>query len=335
LRQRARHAICRRRHRRGQRPDGRLRAPRLAHRGRHRTINKAARMSTRSNRPVSHRDAPGPAGGPAKDEGGSSGGAAQPRARAPKSARKQHRASSGWDTIKTIIYAVLVAMVVRTLLIEPFSIPSRSMLPTLQVGDYLFVSKFSYGYSKYSLPFSLPLFSGRILFHPPKRGDVAVFKKPTDNKTDYIKRIIGLPGDRIQVKAGRLYINGTIVPRKSLGEYIDVKHEYGGVRERYMSYLETLPNGVSHVVLERGDDVPYVDNTEVYVVPKGHYFMMGDNRDNSQDSRYLSLVGFVPAENLVGRADFMFFSLREDKRWWEIWEWPAYIRWSRVFMSVK
>jgi signal peptidase I len=284
-------------------------------------------MSTRSNRPQSPRAS-------SRDDSGSSGGAAQPRARSPKSARK-HRGGSAWDTIKTIFYAVLVAMVVRTVLIEPFSIPSRSMLPTLQVGDYLFVSKFSYGYSKYSLPLSVPLFSGRILFHEPKRGDVAVFKKPTDNRTDYIKRIIGLPGDRIQVKGGRLYINGKIVPRQPLGVYIDVKHEYGGVRERYMSYRETLPNGVSHIILERGDNVPYVDNTEVYVVPKGHYFMMGDNRDNSQDSRYLSLVGFVPAENLVGRADFMFFSLREDKRWWEVWYWPAYIRWSRVFMTVK
>jgi signal peptidase I len=282
-------------------------------------------MNTRSDRPAHV---------PGKDESGSSGGAAQPRARAPKAKRKP-RGGSGWDTIKTVIYAVLVAMVVRTLLIEPFSIPSRSMLPTLLVGDYLFVSKFSYGYSKHSLPFSLPLFSGRIMFREPKRGDVAVFKKPTDNKTDYIKRIIGLPGDRIQVKAGRLYINGKIVPREPLGDYVDIKRDYGGVRERYKSYREILPNGVSHTVLERGDNVPYVDNTEVYVVPKGKYFMMGDNRDNSQDSRYLSLVGYVPAENLVGRADFMFFSLREDKRWWEVWSWPAHIRWDRVFMSVK
>jgi len=269
-----------------------------------------------------------------KDEGAGSGGAAQPRARAPKAKRKP-KGGSGWDTLKTVIYAVLIAMVVRTVLIEPFSIPSRSMLPTLLVGDYLFVTKYSYGYSKHSLPLSAPLFSGRIMFREPRRGDVAVFKKPTDNATDYIKRIVGLPGDRIQVQRGRLYINGTVVSRQSLGPYVDIKREYGGARERYMSYRETLPSGVSYTILERNDTTPYVDDTEVYVVPKGHYFMMGDNRDNSQDSRYLSLVGFVPAENLVGRADFMFFSLREDKRWWEVWHWPAHIRWDRVFMTVK
>jgi len=282
-------------------------------------------MSTNPNRPAARTT---------KDDRGSSGGAAQPRARAPKSVRRQ-RGSSGWDTIKTIFYAVLVAMVVRTVLIEPFSIPSRSMLPTLLVGDYLFVTKFSYGYSKHSLPMSAPLFSGRIMFRSPKRGDVVVFKKPTDNATDYIKRLIGLPGDRIQVIHSRLYINGKIVPREALGPYVDTKREQGGAQDRYKSYRETLPNGVSYVILDRGDDATDVDNTDVYVVPKGHYFMMGDNRDNSQDSRYLGLVGFVPAENLVGRADFMFFSLREDKRWWEIWYWPAYIRWSRVFMTVK
>jgi len=279
-----------------------------------------------------------PARGPnhraGKDDGGGSGGVVQPRAQGPKTKRRP-KGGSGWDTLKTVFYAVIIAMVVRTVLIEPFSIPSRSMLPTLLVGDYLFVSKFSYGYSKHSLPFSVSLFSGRIMFREPKRGDVAVFKKPTDNRTDYIKRIIGLPGDRIQVSGGRLHINGKVVPRRLMGRYIDVKHDYGGARERYVSYRESLPNGVSYVILERSDNAPFVDNTEVYVVPKGHYFMMGDNRDNSQDSRYLSLVGFVPAENLVGRADFMFFSLREDKRWWQFWHWPAHIRWSRIFQAVR
>jgi signal peptidase I len=287
-------------------------------------------MSTAPSRQSPQR----PRRGHGKDESTSSGGAAQPRARAPKSKRRP-KGGSSWDTIKTVFYAVLIAMVVRTVLIEPFSIPSRSMLPTLLVGDYLFVSKFSYGYSKHSLPFSAPLFSGRIMFSQPKRGDVAVFKKPTDNRTDYIKRIIGLPGDRIQVKGGRLHLNGKVVRRDRLGEYVDIKREFGSARERYVSYRETLPNGVSYTILERSDNMPYVDNTEVYVVPKGKYFMMGDNRDNSQDSRYLSLVGFVPAENLVGRADFMFFSLREDKRWWEVWHWPSHVRWGRIFMAVK
>ncbi len=256
----------------------------------------------------------------------------QPRARQPKAKPK---GGSGWDTIKTVFYAVLIAVLVRTVLIEPFSIPSRSMLPTLLVGDYLFVSKFSYGYSKHSLPFSPSLFSGRILFSSPKRGDVIVFKLPTDNSTDYIKRLIGLPGDRIQVIRGRLHINSKMVPRTPLGTYVDIERDRGGYKVSYKRYRETLPNGVSYTVLERGDDIPFVDNTDVYVVPKGHYFMMGDNRDNSRDSRYLSMVGFVPAENLVGRADFLFFSLREDKRWWEFWYWPRYIRFSRVFSSVK
>lgn len=256
----------------------------------------------------------------------------QPRASQPKV--KARAKSGGMDTIKTVFYAVLIAVLVRTVLIEPFSIPSRSMLPTLLVGDYLFVSKFSYGYSKHSLPFSPNLFSGRVWFRSPKRGDVVVFKLPTDNKTDYIKRLIGLPGDRIQVIRGRLHLNGKMVPRTSLGSYTDIERDRGSYKVRYKRYRETLPSGVTYTVLERSDDAPFVDNTDIYVVPKGHYFMMGDNRDNSRDSRYLSMVGFVPAQNLVGRADFTFFSLREDKRWWEIWYWPSYVRIGRVFSSV-
>jgi signal peptidase I len=257
----------------------------------------------------------------------------QPRARVPKT-KAAPKGGSGWETIKTIIYAVLIALVVRTVLIEPFSIPSRSMLPTLLVSDYLFVSKFSYGYSRYSLPFSIALWRGRIFPAQPKRGDVVVFKLPTDNTTDYIKRVIGLPGDRIQVKAGRLYINGKIVERKPAGEYLDVQHENGNNTITYHRYLETLPGGKTHYILELSDDTPFVDNTDVYVVPENHYFMMGDNRDNSRDSRYITEVGYVPFVNLIGRADFIFFSLREDKRWWEVWYWPAYIRWARIFKSV-
>ena len=265
-------------------------------------------------------------------DGSSKGDVVQPRARQLKD---KPRSASAWDTIRTVFYAVLIAVLVRTVLIEPFSIPSRSMLPTLLVGDYLFVSKFSYGYSKHSLPFSPSLFSGRIFFREPKRGDVIVFKKPTNPNIDFIKRLIGLPGDRIQVIRGRLHINGKMIKRTPLGQYTDIARDRGGMRVRYKRYRETLPSGVSYTVLELSDDSPFVDNTDVYVVPKGHYFMMGDNRDKSQDSRYLSTVGFVPAQNLVGRADFLFFSLREDKRWWEFWYWPRYVRFARVFSSVN
>src|SRR4051812_32105878 len=224
------------------------------------------------------------------------------------------RKSSGGllEIVKTIIYAVLIAMVVRTLAYEPFNIPSGSMVPTLLVGDYLFVSKFSYGFSRYSLPFGLPLFSGRIYLpfsQRPQRGDVAVFKLPTDPSTDYIKRIVGLPGDHIQMRHGQLYINDQQVTRKPAGDYI---YEENGSSVVLHRYIEQLPRGPSeapyeHPIIKIGDNGP-LDNTQVYEVPADHYFAMGDNRDNSQDSRVLSAVGYVPAENLVGKAQFLFFS---------------------------
>src|SRR6201998_379823 len=178
------------------------------------------------------------------------------------SARKtlsKKRASGGIvDTIKTIVYAVLIALVVRTVAYEPFNIPSGSMVPTLLVGDYLFVSKFSYGYSRYSLPFGLPLFSGRIFFHPPERGDVAVFKLPTDNSTDYIKRVIGLPGDHIQVKNAILYINNQPCPRKRIEDYL--YEEGNGAVIPIAQYIETLPNGRQHRIIQMADNGP-LDNT--------------------------------------------------------------------------
>ncbi len=237
-----------------------------------------------------------------------------------------------WDTVKTVAYAVLIALAIRTVAYEPFNIPSGSMKPTLLVGDYLFVSKFSYGYSRHSLPLSLPLIPGRILMSEPERGDIAVFKLPSDNKTDYIKRIIGLPGDRIQVSKGRLHVNGKQVVRRRVADFIEID-EYGRIH-RTAQFDETLPNGRTHRILEHTDQ-GQLDNTPVYVVPEGHYFAMGDNRDNSLDSRVLGGVGFVPAENLVGRAEILFFSIDGSASVWEFWRWPATIRFKRFFDLVE
>lgn len=234
------------------------------------------------------------------------------------------------DTIKTIVYAILIAVGVRTVAFEPFNIPSGSMIPTLLIGDYLFVSKYSYGYSRYSLPFGLPLIPGRIFFHEPERGDVAVFKQPVDNSTDYIKRLVGLPGDRIQMRGGILYINDQAVRRERVEDYESTDGSESG---RRIQYIETLPNGRKHRIIEVSDNGA-LDNTDVFVVPPGHYFAMGDNRDNSLDSRTRQ-VGFVPAQNLVGRAEFLFFSTDGSARLWEIWRWPFAIRYARLFHGIN
>jgi signal peptidase I len=234
------------------------------------------------------------------------------------------------DNVKTIIYAGLIAIGIRTFAFEPFNIPSGSMIPTLLVGDYLFVSKYSYGYSRFSLPFSPALFSGRILGHLPQRGDVAVFKLPRDTSVDYIKRIVGLPGDTIQMRDGQLYVNGTEVKRESAGTYV-VDDE--GPPTELKRYIETLPNGLQHPILKISDHEP-LDNTQEYKVPEGYVFGMGDNRDDSLDSRVLNAVGFIPLENLVGRAQFIFFSVDATSPWWEIWKWPTEIRWSRMFTGI-
>ena len=242
---------------------------------------------------------------------------------------KEHHGWAGIvETIKTVAYAVIIALVVRTLAFEPFSIPSGSMLPTLEIGDYLFVSKYSYGYSRYSLPFGLPLIPGRIFFSEPKRGDVAVFKLPSDNETDYIKRIIGLPDDRIQVIRGILHINGQPVRRERIENY--VRRDRYGNTVRLTQYIETLPNGRRHRIIEESDD-RRLDNTGEYIVPAGHYFAMGDNRDNSLDSRVLNGVGFVPARNLVGRAEFLFFSIKPELPFWD----PRAIRFERLFIGIE
>lgn len=244
---------------------------------------------------------------------------------------RTHTGSLG-ENVRTIIYALLVALFIRAFLFQPFNIPSESMLPTLLVGDYLFVEKYAYGYSKHSFPFSPPIFSGRIFGSDPARGDVVVFKLPEDNRTDYIKRVIGMPGDTVQVTHGILILNGNPVPRVRVQDFVDID-PYGNER-RVPQYRETLPDGKSYLTLDLIDDGPE-DNTDVYKVPPEHYFMMGDNRDNSQDSRVLSAVGYVPAENLVGKAELIFFSANGEARWWEIWNWPQGIRWSRIFKWVQ
>ncbi|MCB1500542.1 MAG: signal peptidase I [Bauldia sp.] len=241
---------------------------------------------------------------------------------------RQKKGSGFGETVKIVIQALLLALIVRTFLFQPFNIPSGSMKSTLLVGDYLFVSKYAYGYSRYSLPFGPDLFSGRIWASEPERGDVVVFKLPRDNSTDYIKRVIGLPGDQIQVTHGVLYINGKAVEREKVDQWVDDD----GVR--YDRYRETLPNGVTYLTLDREPDGPE-DNTQVYEVPEDHFFMMGDNRDNSTDSRVLSAVGYVPFENLVGRAEVIFFSVGDDSPAWQFWRWPWTVRWDRMFTTVE
>lgn len=235
------------------------------------------------------------------------------------------------EIFRTVVYAILIATVVRSLAYEPFNIPSGSMIPTLLVGDYLFVSKFSYGYSRYSMPFGLGFFDGRVWFDEPERGDVAVFKLPIDNETDYIKRIVGLPGDRIQVVEGLLYVNGEVVKRERLEDFVNKKPN--GDLQRIHRYRETLPNGVSYEVLD-AERLGSYDNTDLYIVPDRHYFLMGDNRDNSSDSRVLTHVGYVPVENLVGRAEVIFFSTKGTAHFWEFWRWPTAIRFGRLGNSL-
>ena len=234
------------------------------------------------------------------------------------------------DTLKTVFWAIVIALMVRTFAYEPFNIPSGSMILTLLVGDYLFVSKFSYGYSKHSLPFSLPIIPGRVFESEPERGDVVVFKLPADTTQDYIKRVIGLPGDTVQVTDGRLYINNKQVERERIEDYILT--DGSGRSAAVPQYIETLPNGKVHRILELFGDQGPSDNTEAFTVPEGHYFMMGDNRDNSADSRaFPARFRFVPIENLVGRAEFLFYSKDSSQ--------PVYdfgsIRYERLFQGVN
>ena len=243
-----------------------------------------------------------------------------------------------WETTKIVLQALAIALVVRVFLYQPFNIPSGSMKQTLLVGDYLFVSKLSYGYSKFSFPFSLDLFSGRMFGSTPKRGDVVVFRLPRDQTLDYIKRVIGLPGDEIQMKGGVLHINGTPVPKERNGDFTTPEDD--GPARKIPSFQETLPNGVKYTVLDSEPNGQF-DNTGVFKVPAGHYFMMGDNRDNSTDSRAGAAwgVGYVPLENLIGRAEVIFYSCASDESgrcsWFTPWTWPFDIRWSRLLNLVR
>jgi len=208
------------------------------------------------------------------------------------------------------IAVLLSPVLIRTFLFQPFNIPAGSMKPTLLVGDYIFVSKYSYGYNRFSFPFSPPLalISGRVFASEPERGDVVVFRLPKDPSTDYVKRVVGLPGDRIQMVNGVLHINGTPVKREQIEDFVET--EDNGREVHIKQWRETLPNGVSHMTLDMIENGFY-DNTKEYRVPAGHYFMMGDNRDNSSDSRVENAVGYVPAENLIGRVQIMFWSVDE------------------------
>ena len=234
------------------------------------------------------------------------------------------------SNFKSIVLAIFIALLIRSFIAEPFNIPSGSMKPNLLVGDFIFVSKWSYGYSRHSLPFSMPLIPGKIFGKMPERGDVAVFKTPYDNRTDYIKRVIGLPGDSIKIINGQIFINNELILRKKTNDFIDVdKNKNINRLRKYKEYfygkeievLDLMDNGI-------------VDNTQLYKVPKKHFFVMGDNRDNSQDSRFLNRLGYVPVENLVGKAQFIFFSL-ENSRFFQIWKWPNSIRFERLMNKIK
>lgn len=240
-------------------------------------------------------------------------------ARKPQGGDKASAASETGEIFKTIVFALLIAMVLRIFLFQPFTIPSASMEPNLYEGDYIVVSKWSYGFSKHSIPFSPPLFDGRIMGSAPKRGDIVVFKLPRDNKTDFIKRVIGLPGDRIQMIANKLYINDKPVQDVVVSEQ-EINDIFGP--RPVTEVRETLPEGKSFMTQDFGPGND-LDDTPVYEVPAGHYFMMGDNRDNSIDSRVeqSSGVGMVPAENLVGKAQIILFSWKPGSSLWNPVSW--------------
>ena len=257
--------------------------------------------------------------------------------------------NSKFESLKTIFIAIFIALLIRSFIAEPFNIPSGSMKPTLLIGDYLFVKKWSYGYSKHSLPFSLPLIKNRIFYTQPERGDIAAFKTPEDNKTDYIKRIIGLPGDRIQVINGIVFLNDIALTKIQINDFIE--KDYNNIVEFKLAIKLNIFSNIS--ISEEGEvgvsqfeeflgnkkyrtldvhNTSISDNTNIFVVPDNYFFVLGDNRDNSQDSRF-QIPGFIPINNLVGKAWIVFFSL-ENSRFFEIWKWPKAIRYSRIFSLI-
>lgn len=245
-----------------------------------------------------------------------------------------------------LFWLVLAVVVLRSFIISPFNIPSESMLPRLLNGDYLFATKWSYGYSRYSLPFSLPLIPGRILASQPERGDIVIFKAPPGDDVDYIKRVIGLPGDEVQVKGGQVFLNGKAIPRQRVKDFVlpvtpntncyapefEGSDKDGNAVCNYPQFRETLPNGKSYDVLDLGTTPQ--DDTGVYIVPEGQMFLMGDNRDNSMDSRFPAVegqgIGIVPQDNLVGKAAIMMFSTDGGAEWFKPWTWFTAARWNRI-----
>jgi len=236
------------------------------------------------------------------------------------------------ENFKTIIYALLIAILIRSIFFQPFYIPSSSMEPNLLVGDRLFVSKYSYGYSRHSFPFSPKLFSGRFLFSAPKRGDVVVFKTPSDNRTDYIKRLIGLPGDTIQFIDGDLYLNNNQILKTKISS--NQKIYCGNKIFETNIFEEKLPNGKKYIAVYHKNN-GFV-NSNKFIVPKNHYFFLGDNRDCSKDSRFLGSVGYVKEANLVGKARIIFFSSDKNLgRLYKFWNWNKILRFGRFLKTIK
>ena len=236
------------------------------------------------------------------------------------------------ENIKTIFYALIIALIIRSFLFQPFYIPSSSMEPNLLIGDRLFVSKYSYGYSRHSLPFSPKIYNKRILGKKPKRGDVIVFKTPADNRTDYIKRLIGLPGDTIQIVDKDLYLNDIKIKKEKIDNLININ--CGNEILNAAFYKETLPNGKNYIAVYRNDGT--MVNSDKFIVPENHYFFMGDNRDCSKDSRFLSSVGYVNFNNLVGKARLIFFSNDQSMgSFFKFWKWNETLRFQRFFKKIQ
>tara|TARA_Y100000590_G_scaffold379004_1_gene446363 strand:- start:2236 stop:2967 length:732 start_codon:yes stop_codon:yes gene_type:complete len=237
------------------------------------------------------------------------------------------------SNVKTLLIALFIAVIIRSLFFHPFYIPSSSMEPNLLIGDRIFASKYTYGFSKHSFPFSPPLFKGRIFYSKPKYGDLVIFKTPLDNRTDYIKRLIGFPGDEIQIVDGEIYLNKEKILRKKINKKI--KTRCGGANfNEVIAYKETLPNGISYVAVYNKEGS--MMNTDNYIVPDNHYFFLGDNRDCSKDSRYLSSVGYVHEDNLIGKARVIFFS--NDTvlgSFFKFWNWKNSLRINRFFKKLQ